>query len=88
MEEAFAGSSLLPRRPRRSDTGASSSRSRRCHAPGGSAFGYDDEGVPASRTPIIVDGVFQNFLSSRETAVVIGETSNATMPPTGGATCR
>jgi len=37
--------------------------------------GYDDEGVPAQRVPIIVDGIFQNFLSSRETAPVIGATS-------------
>ncbi len=52
---------------------------RRRHAAGGlGTFGFDDEGVPAQRVPIIVDGVFENFLSSRETAGVVGQTSNAT----------
>ena len=41
-------------------------------------FGFDDEGVPAQRVPIIVDGMFENFLTSRETAAVVGQTSNAT----------
>jgi TldD protein len=49
------------------------------------SFGYDDEGVPASRTPIIVDGIFRNFLTSRETAGVVGATSNATMRADGWA---
>ncbi|HEX6400445.1 MAG TPA: TldD/PmbA family protein, partial [Actinomycetota bacterium] len=49
------------------------------------SFAYDDEGVPASRTPVIVDGVFERFLSSRETAPVIGETSNGTMRADGWA---
>jgi len=31
-------------------------------------FGYDDEGVPAERTPVVEAGVLRNFLSSRETA--------------------
>ncbi len=35
-------------------------------------FGYDDEGVPATSTPIITEGVFQGFLSSRETAAELG----------------
>ena len=47
--------------------------------PGGlGTFGFDDEGVPAQRVPVIVDGIFENFLSSRETAGVVGQTSNAT----------
>jgi len=41
-------------------------------------FGYDDEGVPAQRTPAIVDGVLAGFLTSRETAAVLGEASNGT----------
>ena len=32
------------------------------------SFGYDDEGVQAQRSNIIVEGVFREFLSSRETA--------------------
>src|SRR5262249_57604421 len=31
-------------------------------------FGYDDEGGPAERTPVVEAGVLRNFLSSRETA--------------------
>ena len=31
-------------------------------------YGYDDEGVPAQRTPIVSQGLFLNYLSSRETA--------------------
>lgn len=48
--------------------------------PGGlGTFGYDDEGVPAQATPIIRDGIFRNFLTSRETASEIGQASNGTM---------
>jgi TldD protein len=36
------------------------------------SFGYDDEGVPATSTPVVTDGVFRNFLSSRETAAAVG----------------
>lgn len=35
--------------------------------PGGlGTFGYDDEGIEAQRTDLIVDGIFQNYLTSRE----------------------
>jgi len=54
--------------------------------PGGlGTFGFDDEGVPARRTPAIVDGVLAGFLTSRETAAVIGEASNGTMRADGWA---
>ena len=47
--------------------------------PGGlGTFGYDDEGVAAERVPIITEGLLQNFVSSRDTAATIGETSNGT----------
>jgi TldD protein len=36
-------------------------------------FGYDDEGVKAQRTPIIERGVLVGYLTSRETAPVIGQ---------------
>lgn len=54
-------------------------------APGGlGTFGYDDEGVPAQRIPIIKEGIFQGFLTSRATALRIGEThSNGTMRADG-----
>lgn len=42
--------------------------------PGGIAtVGYDDEGVEAQRWPLIRDGVLVGYLTSRETAPVIGE---------------
>lgn len=42
--------------------------------PGGlGTFGYDDEGVPAQRVPVITEGIFVGYLSSRETAVKLGE---------------
>src|SRR6202790_5119938 len=47
------------------------------HGPGLGTFGYDDEGVPAQCTPIITDGLFTGYLSSRETAAAIGETRSS-----------
>ena len=41
-------------------------------------FGYDDEGVPADREPLIVDGVLEGFLTDRESAATIGLRSNGT----------
>jgi TldD protein len=34
-------------------------------------FGWDDEGVPARRTPLVSRGVFVGYLSSRETAAAL-----------------
>jgi TldD protein len=86
MEEAFAGTSFLEP----SDRGKLRYASDRVSitadgtlSGGLGSFGFDDEGVPAQRTPVIVDGVFQNFISSRETAALIGGTSNATMRADG-----
>jgi TldD protein len=42
------------------------------HGPGLGTFAYDDEGVPAQCTPIIKDGLFVGYLSSRETAGTVG----------------
>ncbi len=45
--------------------------------PGGlGTFGYDDEGVPAQRVPIVRNGIFVGYLTSRETAGVLGQSSN------------
>jgi TldD protein len=41
-------------------------------------FGYDDEGVPAQRTPIVRDGIFLNYITDRETAATLGQQSNGT----------
>jgi TldD protein len=81
MEEAYAGSSWLSPADAGTVRYASDLVSITADAslPGGlGTFGYDDEGVPAQRVPIIVDGIFQNFLTSRETAGKVGQTSNAT----------
>ena len=48
--------------------------------PGGLAtIGFDDEGVPAERRPIIRDGVLRGFLDSRETAAQLGAGSGGYM---------
>ena len=53
-------------------------------APGGcGTFGYDDEGVPAQRVPIIREGVFVGYLSSRETAGRIQRRSSGAMRAEG-----
>src|SRR6266446_2050072 len=41
------------------------------HGPGLGTFAFDDEGVAAQCTPIISDGLFTGYLSSRETAPAI-----------------
>ena len=52
--------------------------------PGGlGTFGYDDEGVKAQRTPIVEQGRFVGYLTSRETAPVINQRSNGTMRADG-----
>ncbi len=40
------------------------------------SYGFDDEGVPAQRTVLVEDGIFQQYLTSRESAAVIGERSS------------
>jgi len=53
-------------------------------APGGmGTFGWDDEGVAAQRVPLVQDGVFSGYLSSRETAPRIGRRSGGTMRADG-----
>jgi TldD protein len=52
--------------------------------PGGlGTFGYDDEGVPAQRVPIVQDGIFVGYLTSRETAAMLGQESNGSMRADG-----
>ena len=45
---------------------------RQEHGPGLGTFAYDDDGVAAQSTPIITNGLFTGYLSSRETAHTIG----------------
>jgi TldD protein len=47
------------------------------------SFAYDDEGVPGQCTPIVSEGRFVGYLSSRETAPVLGLTSSGTMRASG-----
>ncbi|HZD17530.1 MAG TPA: TldD/PmbA family protein [Actinomycetota bacterium] len=86
MEEAYAGSSFVTPGDRGRLRYASDLVSITADAtlPGGlGSFGWDDEGVPAQRVPIIVRGVFQDFLSSRETAGRLGTRSTGAMRADG-----
>ncbi len=86
MEESYAGSSFVSPGDRGKLRYASDLVSITADAtiPGGlGSFGWDDEGVPAQRVPIIVDGTFQDFISSRETAAAIGGTSTGAMRADG-----
>jgi TldD protein len=42
-------------------------------------FGYDDEGIAARRADLVRAGTFVGYLTSRETAAMLGQTSNGTM---------
>jgi TldD protein len=78
MEANFAGMSFLTTEKLRklkygSDIVNVVADARLEHGPGLGTFAYDDEGVPAQSIPIITDGLFTGYLSSRETASAIGE---------------
>ena len=46
-------------------------------SPGGlGTFGYDDEGVPAQRWHLVKEGLFSGYLTSRETAPLVGLTAS------------
>ena len=47
--------------------------------PGLGSYGWDDEGVPAQSTPVVQNGRFVGYLTSRETATGLGLVSNGTM---------
>jgi TldD protein len=46
-------------------------------------FGYDDEGVPARREPIVNAGILEGFLDSRETASLLGGGGGGSMRADG-----
>ena len=53
-------------------------------APGGmGTFGWDDEGVAAQQVPLVQNGIFVGYLSSRETAPRIGRQSGGAMRADG-----
>ena len=52
--------------------------------PGGlGTFGWDDEGVAAQRVPLVSEGIFSGYLSSRETAPRIGRASSGAVRADG-----
>ena len=78
MEANFAGTSFLTLDKLRNLRYGSElvnvvADARQEHGPGLGTFAFDDEGVPAQCTPIISQGLFTGYLSSRETAHTIGE---------------
>lgn len=78
MEANFAGMSFLTTEKLRklkygSDIVNVVADARLQHGPGLGTFAYDDEGVPAQCIPVISNGLFTGYLSSRETASAIGE---------------
>jgi TldD protein len=77
MEANFAGTSFLTIDKLRklkygSDLVNVVADARPEHGPGLGTFKYDDEGVPAQCTPIISNGLFTGYLTSRETAAMVG----------------
>jgi TldD protein len=77
MEANFAGTSFLTLEKLRtlkygSDLVNVVADARQEHGPGLGTFAFDDEGVPSQCTPIITNGLFTGYLSSRETASLIG----------------
>lgn len=79
MEANFAGTSFLTLDKLRnlkygSEIVSVVADARQEHGPGLGTFAYDDEGVAAQCTPIITNGLFTGYLSSRETAHTIGAT--------------
>jgi len=77
MEANFAGTSFLTLDKLRtlkygSDLVNVVADARQEHGPGLGTFAFDDEGVPAQCTPIISNGLFTGYLSSPETAALIG----------------
>jgi len=79
MEANFAGTSFLTldqlgKLRYGSDLVNVVADARQEHGPGLGTFAFDDEGVPAQCTPIISNGLFTGYLTSRETAHTIGST--------------
>ncbi|HEY3297874.1 MAG TPA: TldD/PmbA family protein [Armatimonadota bacterium] len=85
-EAAYAGTSFLT--PDKLDTFRYGSDMVNIVAdatvPGGlGSFFFDDEGVPAQRAEIIKEGIFTGYLTSRETAPLVGAQSDGAMRADG-----
>jgi TldD protein len=89
MEANFAGTSFLTIDKLRtlrygSDLVNVVADARQEHGPGLGTFAFDDEGVAAQCTPVITNGLFTGYLSSRETAHTIdAERSGGTLRAEG-----
>jgi len=86
MEEAYAGTSFVSPEDRgklRYGSDLVTITADATLAGGLGSFAFDDEGVPAQRVTLIDRGIFQEFLSSRETAPVVGGRSTAAMRADG-----
>jgi TldD protein len=86
MEEAYAGTSFLKPDDRGRLRYGSPHVTITADATlptGLGSFGYDDEGVAAQRSVVVEEGTFRDFVSSRETAAVLGDRSNGTMRADG-----
>ena len=86
MEASYAGTSFL----KPDDLGSLRYGSEQMNittdptTPGGlGSFGFDDEGVPAERAPIVEAGRLTGFLTSRETAAKIGSGGGGSMRADG-----
>jgi TldD protein len=82
MEAAYAGTSFLTTEKLNTLKYGSEIVNVNADAtvPGGlGTFGWDDEGVPAQKVPIIKNGLFTGYLSSRETASILGLSSGGAM---------
>src|SRR6266480_1570468 len=89
MEANFAGTSFLTLEKLRTLKYGSElvnvvADARQEHGPGLGTFAFDDEGVAAQCTPVITNGLFTGYLSSRETAHTIdAERSGGTLRAEG-----
>ncbi|MEK7217251.1 MAG: TldD/PmbA family protein, partial [Chloroflexota bacterium] len=85
-EAAFAGTSFLTTDKLSGFRYGSGAVSLTADAtiPGGlGTFGFDDEGIPAQRWPLVERGQFVGYLMSRETAAGLGLRSNGAMRADG-----
>ena len=85
-EAAFAGRSFLTTEKRnkfRYGSDIVNLTADSVRATGLGTFGWDDEGVPASSTPLVRNGEFVGYLMSRETASKLALESNGCMRADG-----
>ncbi|HEY2381974.1 MAG TPA: TldD/PmbA family protein [Terriglobia bacterium] len=85
-EAAFAGRSFLTTDKRnhfKYGSGIVNLTADSVRATGLGTFAWDDEGIPASSTPLVKDGEFVGYLMSRETAAKLGLRSNGCMRADG-----